>query len=63
MREYVLDYLIERKSVNDLMSSIKAKRYDQQKYFMRRCGLANLTYLVEGDPDTLFSECRYPTSF
>ena len=51
--EYVLDYILERKRVDDLHSSIKDRRYDKQKYNMQRCGLRHLVYLVEGDPDTL----------
>ncbi|PRW44966.1 Crossover junction endonuclease MUS81 [Chlorella sorokiniana] len=52
--EYVLDFIVERKSVQDLVSSIKNKeRYEKQKYYLRRCGLRCLYYLVEGDPDQL----------
>lgn len=51
--EYVLDYLLERKSVEDLYGSIKTVRYETQKYGMRRCGLRHLMYLVEGDPHNL----------
>ena len=51
--EYVLDYLLERKSVEDLYGSIKTVRYESQKYGMRRCGLRHLMYLVEGDPNNL----------
>ena len=29
--------------------SIVDRRYERQKYFMRRCGLRRLMYLVEGD--------------
>ncbi len=43
--------IIERKSVNDLLSSIKDGRYDEQSY--RLTGLAhhnhNIVYLIEGD--------------
>ena len=54
--EYVLDYIMERKRVDDLHQSIKDRRYDKQKYNMQKCGLRNLMYLVEGDPDTLGDE-------
>lgn len=54
--EYVLDYVLERKRVDDLASSIKHKnRYAEQKYYMKRSGLRRMLYLVEGDPDTLGS--------
>ena len=51
--EYVLDYLVERKRVDDLAGSIKGGRYNRQKYYMTMCGLRHLVYLVEGNPDTL----------
>lgn len=54
--EYVMDYILERKRVDDLHQSIKDRRYDKQKYNMQRCGLRHLIYLVEGDPDTLGDE-------
>lgn len=54
--EYVLDYIMERKHVDDLHQSIKDRRYDKQKYNMQRCGLRHLVYLVEGDPDALGDE-------
>lgn len=54
--EYVLDYLIERKSTHDLAQSIKGGRYEQQKYWMRRTGLRHLYYLLEGNPDAM--ECE-----
>lgn len=54
--EYVLDYIMERKRVDDLHQSIKDRRYDKQKYNMQRCGLRHLVYLVEGDPDALGDE-------
>eukprot|EP00884_Botryococcus_braunii_P016429 jgi/Botrbrau1/346/Bobra.110_2s0005.1 len=50
-QEYVLDYVIERKSVEDLATSIQQKRYDRQKYVMHRSGLRRPIYLSEGDPD------------
>ncbi len=52
-QEWVLDYIIERKNVDDLFSSIKSTRYEQQKYWLKRCGLRHLMYLVEGNPDQL----------
>ena len=52
-REWVLDYIVERKGVADLLSSIKYGRYEQQKYWMKRCGLRHLMYLVEGKPEDL----------
>ncbi|KAK9864346.1 hypothetical protein WJX84_006855 [Apatococcus fuscideae] len=52
-REWVLDYIVERKNVADLFASIKNSRYSKQKYWMQRCGLRHLVYLVEGNPETV----------
>ena len=52
---FILDFLIERKEVNDLKASIigsakSGKRYDRQKYQMQHyTGIKNLMYLIEGD--------------
>jgi crossover junction endonuclease MUS81 len=52
--EYPLDYVLERKSVADMLSSIKESgRYEDQKYRLARAGLATVFYLIEGDPDLL----------
>jgi len=56
--EYVLDYVLERKRVDDMAGSIKSRRYDRQKFNM--CGLCHLVYLVEGNPDTLGNESGRP---
>ncbi|XP_038972876.1 crossover junction endonuclease MUS81 isoform X2 [Phoenix dactylifera] len=50
--EYVLDFIVERKKVDDLCSSIKDNRYRDQKLRLQRCGLQKLIYLVEGDPNS-----------
>ena len=49
--EYVLDYMVERKRCDDLVSSVRDQRYAAQKYRMRQSRLRNLFYLLEGDPD------------
>lgn len=49
--EYVLDFIVERKRVDDLWSSIKDNRYKQQKLRLQRCGVKRLVYLIEGDPN------------
>ncbi|KAI3425613.1 ERCC4 domain-containing protein [Psidium guajava] len=49
--EYVLDFIVERKKVEDLRSSIRDNRYKDQKFKLLRCGLKKLIYLVEGDPN------------
>lgn len=52
-KEYVLDFIVERKRVDDLCSSIRDNRYRDQKLKLQRCGLKKLIYLVEGDPNKL----------
>ncbi|WJX30848.1 Crossover junction endonuclease mus81 [Trifolium repens] len=49
--EYVLDFIVERKNIDDLRSSIRDNRYKDQKLRLVRCGLRKLIYLVEGDPN------------
>ncbi|KAF3794716.1 Crossover junction endonuclease [Nymphaea thermarum] len=51
-QEYVLDFIVERKKVNDLRQSIRDNRYKDQKLRLLRCGLQKLIYLVEGDPNS-----------
>ncbi|KAJ4825591.1 hypothetical protein Tsubulata_015244 [Turnera subulata] len=51
--EYVLDFIVERKKVDDLRSSIRDNRYRDQKLRLLRCGLKKLIYVVEGDPNSL----------
>ncbi|KAJ6847684.1 crossover junction endonuclease MUS81 isoform X1 [Iris pallida] len=48
-KEYVLDFIVERKKVDDLWSSIRDNRYRDQKMRLQQCGLRKLIYLVEGD--------------
>ncbi|XWS56803.1 hypothetical protein CRYUN_Cryun09bG0117000 [Craigia yunnanensis] len=50
--EYVLDFIVERKNVDDLRSSIRDNRYRDQKLRLLRSGLKKLIYLVEGDPNS-----------
>lgn len=52
LSEYVLDFIVERKKVDDLCSSIRDNRYRDQKLRLLRCGLKKLIYLVEGDPNS-----------
>lgn len=50
--EYILDFIIERKNVDDLRCSIRDNRYRDQKLRLLRCGLKKLIYVVEGDPNS-----------
>lgn len=45
--EAVLDYVCERKRLDDLISSIKDGRFHEQKFRLRRSGVQNGIYLVE----------------
>ena len=46
--EFVLDLIVERKTSNDLASSIRDGRYDEQKFRLRNSGINNVIYLIEG---------------
>ena len=45
--EIVLDHILERKRLDDLIGSIKDGRFHEQKFRLRRSGLKNITYLIE----------------
>lgn len=44
----MLDYIIERKTADDLAASIVDKRYNQQKFRLQNSNIKNIFYLVEG---------------
>ncbi|ORX58377.1 hypothetical protein BCR36DRAFT_408895 [Piromyces finnis] len=46
--EVVLDHIIERKRIDDLISSIKDGRFREQKNRLKNCGINDIIYLVEG---------------
>jgi crossover junction endonuclease MUS81 len=46
-KEYVLPYIIERKRLDDLSSSIKDGRFHEQKFRLKQCGVENVIYLIE----------------
>lgn len=46
-KELVLDYIIERKRMDDLCGSIMDGRFREQKFRLKRCGLLKPIYLVE----------------
>ncbi|CDW54211.1 crossover junction endonuclease MUS81 [Trichuris trichiura] len=48
--EFVVDVIIERKRIDDLAQCIMGKeaRYREQKFRLKRCGVARIIYLVEG---------------
>lgn len=45
--EIVLDYIVERKRLDDLDASIRDKRFLDQKFRLKRSGVRKVTYLIE----------------
>ena len=45
--EVVLDYIVERKRLDDLLGSLRDGRFHEQKFRLRRSGVQNVIYLVE----------------
>lgn len=45
--DLILPYIIERKRLDDLASSIKDKRFHEQKFRLKQCGIENVIYLIE----------------
>lgn len=45
--ELVLPYIVERKRMDDLASSIKDGRFHEQKFRLSDCGLHNKVYMIE----------------
>ncbi|KAL0936559.1 DNA repair protein [Colletotrichum truncatum] len=45
--EIVLDWIVERKRLDDLVSSVKDGRFHEQKFRLRRSGVKNVVYIVE----------------
>lgn len=55
--EVMLDWIVERKRLDDLVGSIKDGRFHEQKFRLRRSGIKNVIYLIEEfnvtyDPNT-----------
>ncbi|TDZ65892.1 Crossover junction endonuclease MUS81 [Colletotrichum trifolii] len=45
--EIVLDWIVERKRLDDLVSSVKDGRFHEQKFRLRKSGVKNVVYVVE----------------
>ncbi|MCJ1392054.1 Crossover junction endonuclease mus81 [Xylographa bjoerkii] len=45
--EVILDWILERKRLDDLVSSIKDGRFHEQKFRMHKSGVKNVVYLIE----------------
>ncbi|ESO96484.1 hypothetical protein LOTGIDRAFT_115731 [Lottia gigantea] len=46
-RELVLDYIVERKRMDDLVGSMVDGRLQDQKFRLKRCGVKNAIFLIE----------------
>ncbi|CAG2117387.1 unnamed protein product [Medioppia subpectinata] len=46
-RELIMDYVIERKRIDDLASSLKDRRWDEQKYRLINSGVRKPSYVIE----------------
>lgn len=45
--EIVLDHIVERKRMDDLVASIKDGRFHEQKFRLQKCGARNIIYVIE----------------
>ena len=45
--EVVLDWIVERKRLDDLVGSIKDGRFHEQKFRLRKSGVKNVVYIIE----------------
>ncbi|KFY18309.1 hypothetical protein V491_04800 [Pseudogymnoascus sp. VKM F-3775] len=45
--EIMLDWIVERKRLDDLISSIKDGRFHEQKFRLRKSGVKNIIYIIE----------------
>lgn len=45
--EIVLEHVVERKRLDDLLSSLKDGRFHEQKFRLKRSGMRHVTYLIE----------------
>ncbi|RPA80826.1 ERCC4-domain-containing protein [Ascobolus immersus RN42] len=46
-QEVVLDFIVERKRMDDLVSSIKDGRLREQKFRLKRSGISSVIYIIE----------------
>lgn len=53
VEERLLDFILERKKIPDLASSMEDGRYLEQKFRLKKSGIKHIIYLVEGkfDPE------------
>ncbi|CAJ0592898.1 unnamed protein product [Cylicocyclus nassatus] len=56
--EIVLDWVVERKTWDDLRQSIRMGRYEEQKQRLRHAPMKNVVYLVEGTFTPDYAACE-----
>jgi crossover junction endonuclease MUS81 len=57
--EIMLDHIVERKRLDDLIGSIKDGRFHEQKFRLRRSGVKNVTYIIESFSISTENEDKY----
>jgi crossover junction endonuclease MUS81 len=57
--EIMLDHIVERKRLDDLIGSIKDGRFHEQKFRLRRSGIKNVTYIIEDFSISADNEDKY----
>lgn len=60
--EVVLDWIVERKRLDDLIGSIKDGRFHEQKFRLKRSGVENIIYIIEEIAMDSASYSRYEES-
>jgi crossover junction endonuclease MUS81 len=60
--EVVLDWIVERKRLDDLIGSIKDGRFHEQKFRLKRSGVKNVVYVVEEKTLDPSNQQRYEES-
>lgn len=59
-KEFVLPYIVERKRLDDLSSSIKDGRFHEQKFRLKKSGVENVIYLIENHMKAGKVQCGLP---
>jgi crossover junction endonuclease MUS81 len=57
--EILLDHIVERKRLDDLIGSIKDGRFHEQKFRLRKSGVKNVTYIIENFSISAEEEDKY----
>ncbi|KAG7009579.1 crossover junction endonuclease [Physcia stellaris] len=57
--EIALDYIVERKRLDDLIASVKDRRFHEQKFRLRRSGVKHVVYLIEDISLSAEHKARY----